>query len=80
MLEVISPDDPNRDKKRKRKEYAEVGIPEYWIVNPLDETITVLQLDGAEYIEHGVFKRGDTAMSALIEGFVVGVNGVFDVK
>jgi Uma2 family endonuclease len=80
VLEVVSPDDPNRDKKRKRKEYAAVGIPEYWIVNPLDDTITVLQLDGAQYTEHGVFKRGATATSALIEGFGVEVDGVFGVK
>lgn len=77
-LEVVCPDNPSRDKKRKRKEYTESGIPEYWIVNPLDETMTDLQLDGTQYAEHGVFKRGDSATSALLEGFRVRIDAVFD--
>ncbi|MDQ6694368.1 MAG: Uma2 family endonuclease [Chloroflexota bacterium] len=78
VVEVVSEDDPQRDIITKRADYAEGGIPEYWIVNPLDETITVLKLEGAQYTEHGVFRRGDRARSALMEGLVVGVDGVFD--
>ncbi len=78
VMEVVSPDDPQRDTQVKRGDYAEARIPEYWIVNPLDETITVLTLAGAEYAEHGVFRRGQQAESASLEGFVVGVADVFD--
>ena len=46
VVEVVSPDDPSRDTQDKRLDYAEAGIPEYWIVNPLDETVTVLVLWG----------------------------------
>jgi Uma2 family endonuclease len=53
-------------------------IPEYWIVNPLDETITVLTLAGDAYAEHGVFRRGETATSALLDGFAAPVDAVFD--
>jgi Uma2 family endonuclease len=79
-LEVVSPDKPERDLVDKRSDYAEAGIPEYWIVNPETETITVLRLEGAAYVEHGVFGRGAMATSQLIEGFVVDVNAVFDVE
>jgi Uma2 family endonuclease len=34
-------------ERQKRLDYAEAGISEYWIVNPLDDTITVLVLAGA---------------------------------
>src|SRR5258707_732732 len=57
-LEVVSEDKPARDLIDKRHDYAEGGVPEYWIVNPQDETITVLKLDGSVYVEHGVFRRG----------------------
>ncbi|HJZ50102.1 MAG TPA: Uma2 family endonuclease [Roseiflexaceae bacterium] len=63
----------------KRADYAEVGIPEYWMVNPLDETITVLRLQDRQYIEHGVFGRGSVATSVLLLGLEVNVNAVFDV-
>jgi Uma2 family endonuclease len=43
-VEIVSDDDPERDTRVKRADYAEAGIPEYWIVNPLDDTITVLVL------------------------------------
>ena len=78
VLEVVSPDDPERDTVVKRADYAEARIPEYWIVNPLDETITVLTLSGAAYVEHGVFRRGEDAGSVLLPGFSVAVADVFD--
>ncbi|HKP51432.1 MAG TPA: Uma2 family endonuclease [Chloroflexia bacterium] len=78
VLEIVSADDPERDTIIKRADYAEGGIPEYWIVNPLDETVTVLRLEEAEYVEHGQFRRGEMAASALLEGFALSVDAIFD--
>ena len=78
VAEVVSPDDPDRDLVEKRSDYAEAGIPEYWIVDPRNETITVLVLDGNAYVEHGVHGRGGTATSPLLEGFATDVAAVFD--
>ena len=78
VAEVVSPDDPERDIRVKRLDYAEAGIPEYWIANPEDETITVLTLAGAAYVEHGVFRRGQEASSVLLQGFAINVADVFD--
>lgn len=78
VLEVVSPDKPARDLVEKRGDYAEAGIPEYWIANPETETIAVLRLEGEQYAEHGVFGRGKTADSALLPGFTVRVDAVFD--
>jgi len=80
VVEVVSEDDPERDTRVKRADYALAGIPEYWIVNPLDETITVLVLAGEEYAAHGIFQRGDRAVSKLLEGFGVSVDEVLDAK
>lgn len=80
VLEVVSEDDPKRDTVKKRREYARAGIPEYWIVNPLSETIAVLRLEGTKYVEHGVFKRGATATSALLPELSVAVSAAFDAE
>jgi Uma2 family endonuclease len=77
-LEVVSKDKPERDLVDKRGDYAEAEVPEYWIVNPITETITVLRLEGDVYVEHGVFGRGATAASALLAGFTISVNAVMD--
>lgn len=79
-LEVVSEDNPERDLIDKRHDYAEGKVPEYWIVNPLSETITVLRLKKSKYVEHGVFKRGESATSALLPGFKIRVSEVFDIK
>lgn len=78
VVEIVSPDNPERDTMVKRVDYAEAGIPEYWIGNPIDETISVLKLATGSYIEHGIFRRGETAASALLDGFSVRVDHVFD--
>ena len=72
--EVISfPDNPDRDRRwRSVADYAEAGIPEYWVVDPRDETIRVLTLQGAAYVEHGVYVRGSTAATPLLEGRCLG--------
>lgn len=79
VVEIVSPDDPDRDLVKKKAEYAEARIPEYWLVNPLTETITVFILDeGAKhYREAGVFAKGQMASSVLLEGFTVDVSKVF---
>jgi Uma2 family endonuclease len=78
VVEIVSPDDPERDTKVKRADYAEAGISEYWIVDPEDETITVLRLENDSYTEHGIFYRGETATSALLSGFAVLVDSALD--
>ncbi len=78
VLEVVSEDAPERDTVDKVRDYAGAGIPECWIVNPQDETIAVLSLTGNAYTPLGVFRRGDQAASALLEGFSVSVDEVFD--
>ena len=78
VVEVVSTDNPERDTQAKRGDYAEAGVPEYWIVDPDEETITVLRLMADGYTEHGVFRRGDVAVSALLTGFSVEVSTVLD--
>jgi Uma2 family endonuclease len=78
VLEVVSEDDPERDLIDKRSDYAEAHVPEYWIVNPQTETITVLRLHGDAYQEAGVYRRGELARSVLKSNFAVAVSDVFD--
>ena len=79
VMEVVSPgkEARERDHEDKRADYAKAKIPEYWIVDPKLETITVLTLSGKSYKVHGVFKAGDQAASKLLKGFKVAVSDVF---
>lgn len=46
VVEIVSPDSVTRDRKVKRAEYASVGVPEYWVVDPRErhETLEVFSL------------------------------------
>ena len=54
VIEVVSSSDSDkksrdRDYIDKRNEYAARGIPEYWIVDPIEEIVLVLDLQNGEY-------------------------------
>lgn len=79
VMEVVSPDleSHDRDYVKKRRDYAEAGIQEYWIVDPQLERITVLALDGKQYRVHGEFVAGERASSVLLSGFSADVAATF---
>lgn len=77
VMEVVSEGDPKRDLEVKRAEYAQAAIPEYWIVDPRSQRISVLKLEGEQYSVHGQFAPGQVATSHLLDGFAVDVAAVF---
>ncbi len=62
-VEVVSPgaEQISRDYTDKAIEYQNTGIIEYWIVDPIEQKITVLVLDKGSYTKT-VF-TGDEAIS-----------------
>lgn len=78
VAEVVSPANPDRDLVEKRADYAEAGIPEYWIADPRDETVRVLRLEDGAYQEVGIYGRGNAAPSPSLEGLRVDVAALFD--
>jgi len=77
VVEIVSPDDPDRDLTTKRREYAQAGIPEYWIVDPRHDEIRVLRLDGSVYQEQR-YQRGEQAHSVRFPTFSVDVAAALD--
>ncbi|NJO77734.1 MAG: Uma2 family endonuclease [Cyanobacteria bacterium RM1_2_2] len=65
VVEVVSSGElqQNRDYVAKRNQYQDIGIPEYWLIDPAPQTITVLQLQAGVYGEVGVFRAADRLLS-----------------
>ena len=78
-VEIVSgaAEDRERDLIVKRDEYARYGIAEYWIVDPREEQITVLCLEGEAYAGGGEYPKGTKALSRLLPGFEVDVTAAF---
>ena len=49
LVEILSSSNRGHDLLRKRELYARFGVPEYWIVDPINRTIETLSLSGGEY-------------------------------
>jgi len=79
VMEVVSEDEQSRERdlQKKRSEYAQAGILEYWIIDPPERRIVVLRLEEGQYKVHGEFAPGTSAVSALLNGFAVEVAAVF---
>lgn len=75
VVEILS-SDRNRDLRMKRDLYAEAGIPEYWILDPVNDVLTVLELSGDEYVER-TLGRADTLTTATIPGFALPLDQLF---
>jgi len=74
-MEVVSEgtEARRRDYEDKRFDYAKAGIPEYWIVDPEQQRITVLVLEGNAYRVHGEFAVGQIASGVLLQGLSIDV-------
>src|SRR5206468_3659160 len=71
VMEVVSDGNRAHDLEKKRFEYARAGIPEYWIIDPLQTQVSVLKLAGDHYAVHGVFSPGQIADSPTLPGFSI---------
>jgi Uma2 family endonuclease len=45
IIEIVSPFNPSNDYVRKLGLYDQYKVREYWIVNPLNQTILIYKLD-----------------------------------
>ncbi len=63
VVEVVSPGELQwqRDYVAKRAQYEDLGIPEYWMINPADQTVLVLAQAGQGYEPVGTYV-GDRAI------------------
>ena len=64
-VEVVSPKQENRDYRYKRTEYAARGIAEYWIVDPIEQKVTVLAWVEGLY-EEQVFTGDNLIISTVL--------------
>ena len=76
VVEVLSTD-RRRDPVRKRHLYAEAGVLEYWIVDPRDDTVILLELRDAEYVERTALTAAEALTSPLLPGLAIPLNDVF---
>lgn len=74
-IELVSPDSVKRDCRFKRAEYASFGIPEYWIVHPTEQKVTLLLLVEGLY-EETIYQADDRIQSQTFPDLMLTVNQI----
>jgi Uma2 family endonuclease len=59
VCEIISPRKAGNDLIRKKRIYHQHQVPFYWIIDPRDESLTVLQWTARGYLEILAAQRGE---------------------
>jgi Uma2 family endonuclease len=77
IVEVISPSTEARDRGVKFTDYASHGVGEYWIVDPVGETVELYRLSDSDYPPVPRLKEG-VLESRVIPGFELPVRAVFE--
>ncbi len=79
VVEIVSPGEVqrNRDYVAKRMQYQDLGIPEYWIVDPQQTTILVLGLTDGVYAERARFRGEERLYSSYLGALTVSAADVF---
>lgn len=70
VIEVLSPSTQGNDTVKKRELYERYGVPEYWIVDPRRNTLTMLVVRGGRYVE---LPRSDHPRSTVLPDLEIDV-------
>ncbi|MBD2088335.1 Uma2 family endonuclease [Microcoleus sp. FACHB-1515] len=79
VVEIVSDSTRSQDYKAKRAEYAVLNILEYWVVDPIQQQITVFKLDEGIY-EGEEFANGEVVESAVFSDFKLTATQVLSAK
>jgi Uma2 family endonuclease len=77
IVEVLSPSTALKDRNNKFNMYEQVGVEEYWIVDPINATIEVYALLDGRYRKRQVFGREDSLNSFVFPELFIELGNVF---
>ncbi len=79
VVEIVSPGNSKKEMGIKFDLYQEVGVREYWIVNPLEETLLIYVLKDGKYVGERPYARGEiaTASSVIFPELIFDLEAVF---
>ena len=78
MIEILSPSTADRDLGSwKHDLYGRHGVLEYWIVDPMAETVAVHRQGNGRLELADTFGRRDTLRTALLNGLQLKLDDIF---
>ena len=77
VVEILSPSTADRDVGYKHELYGRHGVLEYWVVDPVAETVAVHRQRDGKLEPVGTFGRGKRLGTAVLEGLALDLDELF---
>lgn len=77
VCEVLSPSNATNDTVKKLRGYHRAGVPHYWIVDPSEETLTVLRWAPEGYLLTQRAERGDVGHAEPFDAHALAIGALF---
>lgn len=78
IMEILSPATAKIDRFVKLNAYQKAGVPEYWIISPSENTVTVFELHGDIYTTRAVYNQKDNEAEVFsLHGCKIDLTTVF---
>lgn len=81
VVEILSKGTARKDKGIKKEDYALHGVKEYWIIDPIKQTIEqylLINSTDTEYFPPYIYRIDDDIESHVVEGFKIPVRAIFE--
>jgi Uma2 family endonuclease len=77
VVEILSPSSIKRDRSDQMRLYKRLGVPEYWIIDPKNESVEVYQLSEGLYDIASFAVESGAVQSLQLTGFSLNVADIF---
>ena len=77
-VEVVSPGTEARDRGRKMQMFARFGVVEYWIVDPVRNTLEIYGLNEGRYVQMAVCGDADRVVSPTLARLSFDASRIFE--
>ena len=78
VIEILSEGNNRKELKNKYEVYEESGVLEYWIINPIGQTLTINTLVNGKYQTSKLLTSGDEITTPILPEFILKLEDVFD--
>ena len=78
IVEILSPSNPRHDLLVKYDVYQEVGVPEYWIIDPIKEMVMVSILqERGKFAPTKIYTEDQVLAPRCVPGFSISAKSLF---
>ncbi len=77
LIEIFSPGSIKRDRIEKKELYEQFSVPEFWIVDPNNQSVEVYQIQEGKYQIFAFAATEGKVQSSVLLGMELEVSGVF---